>query len=105
MRPFSFREEIQRRIEAGESLVSLDQVPALKSLSSSTRANMVADGRLPAIRNGRRFLTLVSLVNERLVESVVEPDPGKAKNDRHPRAQLVGKGLAKLKAMGFKPAK
>lgn len=102
MRPDCFKSEIQKRIEAGESLVALDQVPALKALSNSTRANMVHDGRLPAVRNGRRFLTLVSLVNEVLAGLIVEPGKTKPAKSSAGKGPIPGSGLAKLKAMGYR---
>ncbi len=48
----SLCEEFHNRMEAGDPLTSLDQVPALKAMSSSTRANMANDVRIPANRNG-----------------------------------------------------
>lgn len=105
MRPFSFRDEIKKRIDSGEPLVPIDKVPALKKLSNSTRANMANDGRIPVIRNGRRFMTLVSLVNETLAEAFVDPKSPKAKVERASHGAQDAQALAQLKAMGYKPKK
>lgn len=99
----ALREEFRKRMEAGESLVGLDQVPALKALSNSTRANMANDGRIPAIRNGRRFLTLVSLANEALLGGLVDPKSPKAIVERSSHGSQDAQALAQLKAMGYKP--
>lgn len=92
-------------MKSGESLVTLDKVPALQSLSNTTRSAMANSGRIPAIRSGRRFLTLVSLVDDYLVDSVVETETVPQAATKSKIGEKHNQALASLVAKGFKPKK
>ncbi len=75
MQAVSFQDQIQAKLEAGESLVAVSTMPALANIPDATRCQLCRDGKIPCVRLGRRYYSFPDLVANALAANTTSPAP------------------------------
>lgn len=72
MQPISFQDQIEACLKAGEQLVPVAQIKALKSIAPTTRVEWCRSGKLPSTQINAKYYTIESIVIKALAEMTVQ---------------------------------